>query len=70
VLVLSPFPVKRLKKALEGVERVISVECNSTAQLARLAGFFGFKIQDRILKYDGRPFSLNDLESELGRVLA
>jgi len=70
VLVLSPFPVKKLKKALEGVEKVIAVECNSTAQLARLAGFFGFKIQDRILKYDGRPFSLNDLEAEVGRVLA
>jgi 2-oxoglutarate ferredoxin oxidoreductase subunit alpha len=70
VLVLSPFPEEKLKEALVGIERVIAVECNSTAQLARLAGFYGFKIQDRILKYDGRPFSLDDLEAELGRVLA
>ncbi|MCX6668234.1 MAG: 2-oxoacid:acceptor oxidoreductase subunit alpha [Methanothrix sp.] len=70
VLVLSPFPEEKLKEALAGIERVIAVECNSTAQLARLAGCYGFKTQDRILKYDGRPFSLNDLEAELGKVLA
>ena len=70
VLVLSPFPVEKLKEALEGVERVIDVECNSTAQLARLAGSFGFKTNDQILKYDGRPFSLDDLIADLGRVLA
>ncbi|VVB72557.1 2-oxoglutarate synthase subunit KorA [uncultured archaeon] len=67
VLVLSPFPAKQLKDALQGIERLVAVECNATAQLARLGGFFGFEIDDRILKYDGRPFSLNDLESELGR---
>jgi 2-oxoglutarate/2-oxoacid ferredoxin oxidoreductase subunit alpha len=70
VLVLSPFPVAKLRKALEGVERLIAVECNSTGQLARLAGFYGFHTQERILKYDGRPFSLNDLETDLRRILA
>jgi 2-oxoglutarate ferredoxin oxidoreductase subunit alpha len=70
VLVLSPFPEKRLKSALQGVERLLAVECNSTGQLARLAGFYGIKTQDRILKYDGRPFSVEDLLAELGRVLA
>jgi 2-oxoglutarate ferredoxin oxidoreductase subunit alpha len=68
VLVLCPFPEKRLKEALQGVERLIAIECNATAQLARLCGFYGFVIQDRILKYDGRPFSLDDLNSELDRV--
>ncbi len=70
VLVLSPFPEKRLKSALLGVERIMAVECNSTAQLARLAGSYGFEIADKILKYDGRPFSLENLEAELRRVLA
>lgn len=69
VLVLSPFPEEKLKKAAEGLDRIIDVECNSTAQLGRLAGFHGIKTQDQILKYDGRPFSLGDLESELERVL-
>ncbi|HUS75900.1 MAG TPA: 2-oxoacid:acceptor oxidoreductase subunit alpha [Methanothrix sp.] len=70
VLVLSPFPEKKLKDALQGAERLLCIECNSTGQLARLAGFYGIETHDRILKYDGRPFSLEDLESELGRALA
>ncbi|MFZ2473094.1 MAG: 2-oxoacid:acceptor oxidoreductase subunit alpha [Methanothrix sp.] len=70
VLVLSPFPEGKLKSALQGVERLLAVECNSTGQLARLAGFYGIKTQDRILKYDGRPFSVEDLLAELGRALA
>jgi len=70
VLVLSPFPEGKLKSALHGVERLLAVECNSTGQLERLAGFYGIKTQDRILKYDGRPFSVEDLLAELGRALA
>jgi 2-oxoglutarate ferredoxin oxidoreductase subunit alpha len=72
VLVLSPFPERKLKDALQGVERLLAVECNSTGQLARLAGFYGIKIQaqDQILKYDGRPFSVEDLLAQLGRALA
>ena len=67
VLVLWPFPEKRLKAALRGVERLISVECNATGQLATLCLQYGIEVDDRILKYDGRPFSLNDLETELER---
>jgi len=70
VLVLSPFPKKLLKKALLGVEKLIAVECNSTGQLAKLAGFYGIETQDRILKYDGRPFSVEDLIRQLGRALS
>ena len=65
VLAISPFPEKKLKSALQQVERLFCVECNSTGQLARLAGFYGIQTHGRILKYDGRPFSLEDLESEL-----
>ena len=70
VLVLSPFPEKKLREAMMGVERLIAVECNATGQMASLAGSFGIRVQDRILKYDGRPFSLEDLQADLGRVLA
>ena len=70
VLVLSPFPDKLVKRALQGVEKLISVECNSTGQLANLAGFYGIEIDYRILKYDGRPFSVEDLLRELRGALA
>lgn len=70
VVVLSPFPAQRLKEALKGAQRIIAVEGNSTAQLARLAGLYGINVDEKILKYDGRPFSLDDLISEIGRTLA
>jgi 2-oxoglutarate ferredoxin oxidoreductase subunit alpha len=68
LLVLSPFPADRLGEALKGTQRLIDVECNSTGQLARLAGLYGFRADNLVLKYDGRPFSLEDLQEELGRV--
>ena len=67
VLVLSPFPAGKLGDALKGTQRLIDVECNSTGQLAKLAGLYGLQADDLVLKYDGRPFSLEDLEEELGR---
>ena len=72
VLVLAPFPERKLKSALQGVERLLAVECNSTGQLARLTGSYGIKIQDqdRILRYDGRPFSVEDLLAQLRGALA
>ncbi|MDD1759858.1 MAG: 2-oxoacid:acceptor oxidoreductase subunit alpha [Methanothrix sp.] len=66
VLALSPFPETRLIEALQGVEKLLAVECNSTGQLTALAGCCGIKVDDRILKYDGRPFSREDLLHSLG----
>jgi 2-oxoglutarate/2-oxoacid ferredoxin oxidoreductase subunit alpha len=69
VLVLSPFPEKALAKALQGVEKVIDVECNSQGQLAQLLKQHGLKADEQILKYDGRPFSLEELENDLKKVI-
>ncbi|MDD5450013.1 MAG: pyruvate ferredoxin oxidoreductase, partial [Candidatus Omnitrophica bacterium] len=60
-LVLWPFPIKQFKDALTGVKKLICVENNATGQLARLLGIYGFVVDERILKYDGRPFSLEEL---------
>ncbi len=70
MLVLCPFPQKQLHEALFGAKRIIIVECNSTGQLARLARCHGLPLKEQILKYDGRPFSLEELELELGKVMA
>lgn len=70
VLAMSPFPAGKLRDALKGLDRIIAVECNSTAQLVRLAASHAIEVKEKILKYDGRPFSLNNLEAELWRVLA
>jgi 2-oxoglutarate ferredoxin oxidoreductase subunit alpha len=60
-VILSPFPVVQLKNAIAGVTRLIAVEENTTAQLATLAGQYGIVPDERILRYDGRPFSPDDL---------
>jgi 2-oxoglutarate ferredoxin oxidoreductase subunit alpha len=69
MLVLSPFPLQALAEALAGVAQLIGVECNATGQLAILLQQHGFKVDKQILKYDGRPFSLQDLEKEVKKVI-
>lgn len=64
-LALSPFPVEQFKAAIKGVNKIISVENNSTGQLVKLLNQHGFKVDQQILKYDGRPFSLDELEAKL-----
>ena len=60
-ILLSPFPAMKVKKAITGVTKLIAVEENATAQLATLAGQYGIVPDERILRYDGRPFSPDDL---------
>jgi 2-oxoglutarate ferredoxin oxidoreductase subunit alpha len=61
-LVISPFPREKLCEALDGVEKVICVENNANGQLAGLLTCHGFRVDERILKYDGRPFTLDELK--------
>jgi 2-oxoglutarate ferredoxin oxidoreductase subunit alpha len=63
-VVLNPFPLKQFQEALSGVKKLICVENNATAQLAKLIRCYGFSVDNTILRYDGRPFSLEDLEEE------
>ena len=60
--VLSPFPVDAFKTALKGVKKIISVENNATGQLGSLIKSYGIEVSAEILKYDGRPFSVDELE--------
>lgn len=69
VLTMSPFPVKQFQDAVKGVDRIISIENNATAQLVALINRYGFTADKKILKYDGRPFSLDELEGELRKVI-
>jgi len=69
-VVLSPFPIESLKKALEGAGMVIAVEENATAQLATLAGQHGITCQKKILRYDGRPFTPELLREKIREVLS
>jgi 2-oxoglutarate ferredoxin oxidoreductase subunit alpha len=63
--VLWPFPIKSFQKALSGVKDLVCVENNATGQLIRLIRNFGYKVDKKILNYDGGPFSVDVLEQEL-----
>lgn len=68
-IVMNPFPVRQFRKALDGTKRLISVESNATGQLARLIRNYGFIVNDTVSKYDGRPFSCDELEERLENIL-
>lgn len=69
ILVMSPFPKEAVEEAMRGVDRVISVECNAQGQLAMLMTQNGFSVREKILKYDGRPFAVEELEAEVRKVM-
>jgi len=68
-LVLRPFPITQFQQALQGVEKIICVENNAGGQLADLLNLHGIRVDARILKYDGRPFTLEELESEIEKAV-
>ncbi|RXE57213.1 pyruvate ferredoxin oxidoreductase [Methanoculleus taiwanensis] len=68
-LIFAPFPVRQWREAMLGVHRVIAVENNATGQLARLLRQNGFWVDELVLKYDGRPFSVDELERRLAEVI-
>jgi len=67
-LYLNPLPVWTLKDHLRTARRVVSVETNSTAGLATWLGYHGFRVDQTILKYDGRPFTTDELEKRTREV--
>jgi 2-oxoglutarate ferredoxin oxidoreductase subunit alpha len=68
-IILSPFPEAQLKKAITGVTKLIAVEENATAQLAMLAQQYGIIADERILRYDGRPFLPDELLKKIKEVM-
>ncbi len=69
-LVLEPLPVESLKKALSGLEKIIDVEVNATGQLAKLIAGQGVCIDDMILRFDARPFTVDDLLENVKEVIS
>ena len=67
---LWPFPEKSFARAMDGVDRFFAVEANETGQLASLVRGYGYRASGLVLKYDGRPFMVDELAQELGRVIA
>ena len=65
VIYMKPLSNK-IKEEIQKAKKVILVEQNVTGQLGRLIREkTGFKIENRILKYDGQPFTCDELKREL-----
>jgi 2-oxoglutarate/2-oxoacid ferredoxin oxidoreductase subunit alpha len=68
-VVLSPFPLRHMKEALSGVKRLVSVEDNMEGQLGLLLADHGIHVDNQVLKYDGRPFSVDEFYRKVKEVL-
>lgn len=69
LLLLSPFPVTQIKNLMKKF-RTIIVENNKTSQLSGLIKeHTGLDTNYKILKYDGRPFSPEDIYSGVKNII-
>ena len=63
---ILPFPRETVLARLAKAQRIITIEGNATAQLARLVTTeTRLRIADSILQYDGRAFNVEEAEREL-----
>lgn len=66
----NPFPTEVVRRVLENSRYVVNVECNYTAQMGNLIREkTGIKIEDNLLKYDGRPFYVQEITNKINSVL-
>jgi 2-oxoglutarate ferredoxin oxidoreductase subunit alpha len=68
-IIVEPFPEKQMKEALKGVKKLVSVEINTSGQMAEVLQSQGIKVDGKILKYTGRPFFAREIEEKLKEIL-
>ena len=70
VLWMDPFDADRVKRELAGARVIVDVEANHTAQLAALIREkTSIEIHNKVLKYDGVPFTPTELASEINKYI-
>jgi len=68
---MRPFPAEAISRILSSARKTVLVEANYTAQLgALIREHTGVEMQHRVLKYDGRPFSRNEVVEGVTRAVA
>ena len=66
---MKPFPADAVAAILRAAKRIVSVEENYSGQLAQLVQEqTGVMISERINKFDGRPFSEDEMSNALAKV--
>ena len=70
IVYLSPFPAKRVASVIDSARKTAVVENNFTGQLADIIKEkTGRDVDERILKFDGRPFYPEDIYSAVKEVV-
>ncbi len=69
-LVLEPLPITPLREILSDADKIIDVEVNATGQLAKHLSGHGICIDDMILRFDARPFTVDVLLEKVKEVLS
>ncbi|MBU5688429.1 MAG: 2-oxoacid:acceptor oxidoreductase subunit alpha, partial [Candidatus Aenigmarchaeota archaeon] len=70
ILYIIPFPVNKTKSFLEDAKKKILIENNKTGQLGSvIKEKTGIDMDYKILKYDGRPFTPEEIVSQIEEVL-
>lgn len=67
---MNPFPTEAVKITLSSAKKILHIESNFTAQLAGLIKEkTGFEIENKFLKYDGRPFFAEEVSEKIQSML-
>lgn len=67
---MNPFPKKFVSEFIKNSKKTLLIESNYSGQLGKLISMqTNLEVADRVLKYDGRPFFVEDLKSEISKRL-
>jgi 2-oxoglutarate ferredoxin oxidoreductase subunit alpha len=70
VRLMSPFPSELVNSMLKGAKTVIDIEMNFTGQLGSLLRqHLGREVDFKIVKYNGRPISLDEVYNAVKRII-
>ncbi|MCK5290795.1 MAG: 2-oxoacid:acceptor oxidoreductase subunit alpha [Thermoplasmata archaeon] len=69
VIYLEPFPIWAVEEALQGAEKIVTIELSIDGQFTTLLKQNGIKADGSVRKYDGRPFDPLDLAKQIKEVI-
>ncbi len=67
---LNPFPSAYVAKVLGTAKRILNIECNYSAQMSNyIAEKTGIRIEQNLLKYDGRPIYPEEISTKVKELI-
>ncbi len=68
---VMPFKAEQVEAALKNAKKLMDVECNYSAQMARMIrAETGIEIKDKFVKYDGEPIYVYEIVNRAKQVVA